>query len=343
MEWLAGLEALLLALMMPFGVVVALVILGGLLAWELGMAFAGARGKSCGDWRGVLRWLQDQLGQGRLVVIVQRSLWVLLCGAPLLLYDFWVAHADPVLGVWNAQNLTLTPPVWDLLLSLSPALILALPGAWLVLRRERHAGLLLVWTLVGLTLVYLPFSLQRRFMMGLFVPVVGLAGFGFEKLNIALGRRSGLLTTLILALSVLTNLLLLALAVFGIRTRDPLLYLTRGEAQALAWIEGLTPQRALILAAPETGMFIPAHTGRRVIYGHPFETVDAEAERAAVLHFFQASSSDAVLASTFLRERKVDYVFYGPRERVLGELPNLEELDPAYSVEGVVIYRVIGD
>ena len=41
----------------------------------------------------------------------------------------------------------------------------------------------------------------------------------------------------------------------------------------------------LILSSPEMGLFIPAQTGRRVLYGHPFETVNADAEKDLVLVF----------------------------------------------------------
>jgi hypothetical protein len=131
---------------------------------------------------------------------------------------------------------------------------------------------------------------------------------------------------------------------FGALTRDPLLYLTRGEAQALAWLESNLPENALILAAPETGLLIPARTGRRVLYGHPYETVDAEAEKAQVTGFFQGDLSSP---SAFLEHRHVDYIFYGPRERGLGTLPDRLNLRQVYAVSDpgagdVIIFQVAG-
>jgi hypothetical protein len=188
-------------------------------------------------------------------------------------------------------------------------------------------------------LIYLPVSLQRRFMMGLFVPLACLAGYAFAGLTPSLGKRIGMLSAVVLVLSVLTNLLLLLVAQHGIQTRDPLLYLTRGEAQALDWIEAHTPPDALILASPQTGLLIPAHTGRHVLYGHPYETVNAQPEELAVSQFF--THEDAAQAAEFMQRRGVDYVFYGPRERQLGELPELEPLQLVYSMSGVEIYQVV--
>ena len=94
--------------------------------------------------------------------------------------------------------------------------------------------------------------------------------------------RARLLAAVVLLLSLPTNLLILLAARHGVVTRDPQIYLSRDEAQALDWLEANTPETALVLASPDMGMFIPAHTGRRVIYGHPFETVDVGQTNLAI-------------------------------------------------------------
>jgi len=72
-----------------------------------------------------------------------------------------------------------------------------------------------------------------------------------------------------------------------------------------------------VLTSPEMGLFIPAWSGRRVVYGHPFETVDAERTKARVTKFFAAATSDAERES-LLREWRAAFVFVGPRERAIG-------------------------
>jgi len=338
-EWPSGLAALLLALLSPFGVVISGVVLGCCLVWEAWRITTGDQALVGKPWAERARRGAPRLVAGRPAVIVGRMLWISLGGLPLLVYDLVVIRGDPVLAVWNAQNLTPTPPFWDLFLAFSPALILALPGSWLLWRRKEKAGLPLVWAVLGIALVYLPLGLQRRFMMGLFVPVVGLAGIGLGEAAARLGKRANLAAGLAFALSLPTNLLLLLVVLHGVQTRDPLLYLTRGEAEALAWIEANAPADALVLAAPQTGLFIPAHTGRRVIYGHPFETIYAGQQEAAVARFFEEGGQDPASAAAFLEQNDVDYVFYGPRERLLGALPDLDDLQMAWSGEGVAIYR----
>jgi hypothetical protein len=147
-----------------------------------------------------------------------------------------------------------------------------------------------------------------------------------------------------LGLALPSTLLILLVGLFGAQTRDPALYLTQSEVQALEWLESNTPADALVLAAPETGLLIPAHTGRRVLYGHPFETVNAESEQAQVVAFFQGEMQ---APATFVEQRQVDYIFYGPRERSLGELPKGLDLRQVYATgvvgaDQVILYQVIG-
>jgi hypothetical protein len=339
-NWQVGVFALLLAFISPFGVIVALGVLGVEWFRELWVLTSTASHDSVQSGRARLGYLREDISSGGLSAKTAHLMWILLGGAPLLLYDFWIARVQSDLASWNAQNLTPTPPVWDVLIALSPALILGLLGARSLLRRQQGWNLLLTWAVLGLLLIYLPIGLQRRFLMGLFVPFVGLAGFGLEDLAARAGSRNNLVARIGFAASLPTNLLLLFVSFHGIQTHNELLYLTRSESNALVWVEANTPAHALILASPQMGLFIPAHTGRRVIYGHPFETVNASAEEQAVETFFR-SGGDPAHVSAFLEQRGVDYVFYGPRERELGARLDLSNLSAVYKEGDVAIYKVV--
>jgi hypothetical protein len=337
------LSSLALSLISPFGVVIALVVLGGLLAWEILPLFNSSPAlvnslirtthtpdRSSPVIQNFLAGLRSAAGG--------RFLATILGGAPLLLYDLWAARSDSLLAAWDAQNRTPSPPPWELIIALSPVLLLAIPGglaAWK--RRELPYRLVLIWSVLGLALLYLPLGLQRRFMMGLYVPLVALAFLGLEALREGrpggIPRRLWALPLLLFLLALPTNLLVLLAALHGVQTRDPMLFLSRSEALALEWIQQETPPDALILAAPDTGLFIPAHTGRRVLYGHPFETANAEKEKAAVTDYFEHPDS-----ISFLTERGVDYVFAGPRERSLNPAFNPPGLPVVFHADGVVLY-----
>ncbi len=321
------LAAFLLSAIMPFGVVVLVVVLGGLFVWRLSEGF-----------------IQRRQGGDKIAVdkpLLLALFLVSLGAAPLMIYDQAIVRLDPVFAGWNAQNLTPSPPVWDIFIAFSPALLAAalLGSARLRGGRDLETPLLrplLVWVVLGLVLLYVPFGLQRRFMFGLFVPIAGLAGVWLVVIETR--RPAGLFARALLFLSLPSNLILMMVVLFGVQSHDPLFYLTRDEHQALNWIEAHTAPQALVLSSPEMGMFIPARTGRRVLYGHPFETVNAS-QMADETERFYTSLSEAP-ALDLLESYQVDYVFFGPRERALGALPNLPQLKLVFTAGEVTVYRV---
>lgn len=325
-----------LSVLSPFGVILACLVMSGVLVWE-GVCFFQTHGaQTFRELRQFLVAGEQAFPQPR--QILTRLSGVILGGAPLLIYAFWIAHVHPQLALWNAQNLTLTPPAWDVAVGLSPALLFAVPGAvWIIRQRQPKGMLPLIWVVMGLFLIYLPMGLQRRFMMGIYMPMVVLAAYGIQSLQPFLRRRAPLAARLAIIFALPTSGLILAIGIFGALARDPLLYLSASESAAMRWIETNTPQDALTLCAPDTGMFIPARTGRRVIYGHPFETVNAEQEKEQVLQFFRG---EMLSPQSFLIDRGVEYIFYGPRERRLGELPLHLPVKPVFSISDVIVFRV---
>ena len=259
----------------------------------------------------LLFWRRD----GR---IAWQSVWTaVIAGAvtlPVTAYTFWVTQADPVLRGWTAQNVTPSPPVWDYVLGYGVILVLAMPGAIEAARRKSDIDLLLLaWVGVTLLLLYAPFALQRRFSLGLHVPLAILAAMG-------LGRAAGgrkLATGAVLAATLPTTVLVVILALGGGLQHNPRLFVSADEAAALDWLREHAPPDAVVLASPEMGLFVPAWSGSRVVYGHPFETVDAERTKSRVEIFFAAGTSDADRAA-MLSEWNVSFVLAGPRERGLG-------------------------
>lgn len=319
---LHALAGLALAVISPFGVVVAAVVLAG---WAAVSAWGELAAR---NWRAVCRQ-----------PVLFRLGGLILGGGPVILYQFWVVQTDPVLAAWNEQNLTPTPAWWDVLASLSPALALAVLGAWQARRPDHPARLLLVWAVLGLVLMFTPFGLQRRFMMGLYVPLAGLAALGVEWLA---GGRRGRARVLVLGLFLLalpTNLIVILAGQEGARQRDPHLFRTRDEAAAFDWLAQHAPDDAVVLAAPLTGLMLPAFSGVRVIYGHPFETAQAQVKEGWVTDFFREYG--AAQAGAFVAEQGVDYIFYGPRERELGHLSFSGGLDLVYVRGDVQVFRVV--
>ena len=144
--------SLILGIILPFGIILALVVLGGLVVWGIWERLGSVKGKS---WKSEI--ITDSLRRSG---NFRKMIGILIGGIPILIYDIWITQSDPLLANWNAQNLTITPPVWDLSISLGITLILAAPGAWLIWKKGYSAArILIVWSCLGLLMLYLPLGL----------------------------------------------------------------------------------------------------------------------------------------------------------------------------------------
>lgn len=290
-RWLwSALAALALALVQPFALMTVLAALAGLLA-AARLSTGGAAA------------LPHLLAGG-------------LAGSPVLLYDFYVSRTNPALAAWSAQNLTPSPAVLDLILGyglLGPA---AAIGFWLAVRSPRQSDrLIALWAGLTLVLVYVPFDLQRRLLIGLHLPLCLLASLAIHRwlaprlTERALRRTAGGLV----GVGLLGTLFIWSVPLVGV-LQSPAesaltarLYLRDEEAGALAWLNAHADPEAITLASPRLGMFVPGFGGTRVVYGHPFETIAAEEKLRQVEAFFDGSLSSAE-ATALLDSYRVQYV-----------------------------------
>jgi len=280
------------SVILPFGVVLILVVLGV---------------------KEVFTWIEER----KINLIPVFS--ILILGGSFLIYQYWVTLNHPALSRWNQQNLTPAPPLWDFLISFAPAILLAGFGVFSIWRdhNQPERRLLISWFAAGLILVYVPFYLQRRFMLGFFIPTDSLAIIGLIYWVKKSFRKFKLWFRPLFIFSVLTNVFLLLSFFFGIQSHSQKLFLSSDEYSALTWLEANTPSDSLVLSSTEMGLYIPAITGRRVLYGHPFETLDAKTAEKNVNDFFSGNlavnDEEKILA-----ENKVNYIFSGPRETASG-------------------------
>jgi hypothetical protein len=258
--------------------------------------------------------------------------------APLMLYFYFATQQDPLLRQWSAQNLTPSPPPVEYLAGYGLMWLLAIPGARVALKRGRGVDLLLVaWAVTSALLLYAPFPLQRRFSLGLHIPIVLLGVMGMMQVAVPSlrGRAARWLPRVVLLASLPTTLiLLLATSSAALRPPDGRLFFSSNESAGFDWLRESVSRDAVVLAAPETGLFLPGWAGVRVLYGHPFETVHAETMKAAVQSFYAGTTDRAAL----VREHGVDYVFYGPREAEIGRAS--PDWQSVFSVGDVTIYRM---
>jgi hypothetical protein len=264
----------------------------------------------------------------------------MLISAPIVAYSAWVFTTDPVYATWAAQNRILSPHPLHYLAAYGMLLMLAAIAARDAWREEGAGWLALAWVGAVPLLVYLPFNLQRRLVEGVQVVLSLLAALGVSHLRLQ-GLRSQVVAGVLLAGLSLTNVLLVAGNSLALQGQPAPVYRDKAEVAALDWLDEWVGFDDVVLAAHETGNYLPARVGARAFVGHGPETVRFGEKKALVARFFDATADDG-WRQGLLREYGVDYVFWGPAERKLGPFdPQAASyLRPVYEAGGYAIFEV---
>ncbi len=264
-----------------------------------------------------------------------QSQWVALAvipALPVLAYDLGFVYLDPLYRNWNAQNVTSSGSVFNYILGFGLLLLVALPGLWRALRHFEQDGdrLMFVWLITNALLLYAPFNLQRRLVIGMIIPIVyfavrSLEDFWFNRIR-PKWREAALVTLFVFVIP--SNVFALLIPLVGITQPTSGLrnyqLLPADYNHALSWLHDNTAVGSVILAPPTTSLWIPAYSPARVVYGHPFETVDALTKRAEVADWYAGKH-----CAELIGQYHIQFVIMGPSEYV----PSRDSKPPALNVD----------
>ncbi|NLF52080.1 MAG: hypothetical protein GX577_13180 [Leptolinea sp.] len=278
---------------------------------------------------------------------INTSIWpvifFVISGVPYCVYQYWAVHSTPQLAAWTAQNLTPSPAAWDVFLTFSPwiGLIVVSWKEIFRLRKLRTVRHLVVWVILGLVFTLIPFNLQRRFMIGLSIPftVLGLLALPFaaKKIRISIAKMQTICTSLVL----ITPILLVVMTTMAIATHNDMYYYKKGEKDVILWLSQQGDGRHLTMASGETGLLIPSLSRLRIVYGHPFETVNAEKALNTVEIFYEDKDMIGLESElSIIQENQVEWVMYGANEKELGSPAILKGQEPAFESNEVKVYDV---
>jgi hypothetical protein len=308
------LTGILLSILSPFGFVVAAIVVG-------------------------VNWLWEAIRKEKQSILP--VLAFCLAGLPYSLYQYWAVQSTPQFAAWTAQNQTPSPAAWDIFLSFSPWLILLIAGYKDILGRRDDPVIrkLIVWVIAGIVLTVIPFNLQRRFLFGLYIPVACLGLITIPYIAKMIRMRPNRLARICTILSLLTPLFLLTMTIFAPVSHNPLYFYRTDELAAINWLSEQGGSKVTVLASGQTGALIPSVSRLRVLYGHPFESIDAEKNKKAIEDFYSGKMTVGE-SMDFLKNNHVDWVFAGPREAESGSPAILEGLVPEKLSGEVSLFRV---
>lgn len=279
---------------------------------------------------------------------VKKLLLFAFGSAPMSIYQFFVVKNDPVLAIWNKQNITLSPSIANLLFSFSPFIfgfVMIFYIRNLVKEKNVHFRIigLLGWFAFATLMMLLPIGLQRRFLVGYYLPVVVLFFFG---LNIFISKKLKLtkfkkqLAILFFILSLPSTLLVYSGALKAIIDKNESLYVPASLYTSGEWMIKNIKPGSVFLSSPESGSIIPSIFYIKVVCCHPFETINYENSKKQVDEFWN-DGMNLDNQKMYLKNLNVEFVYYGFYEKKYSKPAILNELPIVYMSPEVTIYEVI--
>lgn len=260
-------------------------------------------------------------------------------------YQFWMILRDPFLQTWSAQNIIRSPhPLYYLL-----AFGLFIPYACFGYRRlkENDAGgaaFLSIWILVSFVLAYIPVNLQRRLLEGVWMAWIVLSLAGLNKHRSAekqANQRSRRLALAGLGLAFPSSILMIWMGMMAAYNPSAPVFLDTSQVQAYEQFNQFAQPDQVVLSAFQTGNAIPAYAPVRVLIGHGPESANLSELQPQIAAFFQAGSTHEDRLR-LICSQGVDYLFWGPHERLLGNWQPMEMpgIDQIYENQEVKIFQV---
>lgn len=256
----------------------------------------------------------------RRIPIVELN-WVALVVLPALPFGIYytaVVRDNPAMRIWNEQNITLSPSIVYYIFGFGLLLLIAVPGLWRGIRHFERDGdrFMLLWFIVNVVLLYVPTNLQRRFSIGLIIPIVyfvvrALEDYWFNRIHPP-WRDAALVAVYVFIVP--SNILALSIPIYAVVKPDDgiksSLLLHAGHGEAIQWLKENGNSGDVVLAPPGPSLWIPAYTELRVVYGHPYETDNSALRLKEVNAWFNGTDCDTVLNNEDFRVRYVvsDYI-----------------------------------
>lgn len=266
---------------------------------------------------------------------IRWSSMVLLPAFPFALYYLLVFNFNETMGAFNEQNITHSPNVLLTLMAFGLLLLVATPGIVRAVRLFERDGdqLMLLWLTVNFIGIYTPFSLQRRLLIGLIIPLVyfcvrAIEDYWFTRVPPKYHRWA---ITGLLVFLIPTNVIVLLIPLFGaVANReagaDAGILVEKAYVDVFDWLEINAREDEVVLSSPIISSWVPAQANVRVVYGHPYETVPAKLRERQVKNFFEGKDCDALFAEAL--DFDVAYVIWGPREEEMGIDQKTDEMMP---------------
>lgn len=270
-------------------------------------------------------------------------LFELIPALPFFIYYLIIYSSDPFIKIWSNQNIISSPHPLHYLLAYGLLFPLALIGIYVSLKIKKiETNVLIVWFLAGMVLAYIPVSIQRRLVEGIWVVLVVLMLVGYQWLEenrpiMKLGWCIPVITILVLP----STLILIIGGIMASITPSEPLFRPNAEIVSFEFLNGFVKMDEVVMTSYDTGNVLPAYSPVRVLIGHGPESADLATFTKIISSFYDSEISNE-MRQRIIQQYNIKYVYWGPHEQALGDWNPAQVLwlDQIFHLDGYLIFAV---
>lgn len=257
-----------------------------------------------------------------------------------ILYIYYVLNDNLVLNLTlKSTNILKSPSIFSYFIGYGIWLILFVISIFYLYKKKIDFNdkilFLLTWIIANFMLLYLPFDFQRRFMMGLQIPIIIM---GFTCFIEIVKNKNKYFKTAIISILILLSIPS-SIIVFNSRAQNKSWNIDKDLTNMFEWINNNKISNKNFLSHSYIGNLTPAFTSNRTYVGHWSESIDFNNRKNFVKEFFKSNNNFKI---KFLNKHNINYVVYGPIEKSLGNL-DINIFKRVYSIGEYDLVKVKND
>jgi len=246
---------------------------------------------------------------------------------------------------WNSTTIT---PFWlSILAGYGVLVFFSIHSLRLSYKKKmeiKNEKFLLCWLVGGAVLIFLPVSVQGRFLEGYQIALIILSSYSLAKF---LERRKDLIkdkvfgAILFIVFFCLSIFFVMFLDMKNIYRQGNIVYIRKETAITLKELKNIVGADEVILADIYNANMIPGFATRRVFAGHGVETIDYERKYDTLVEYMTNSNGDA--RREILKQNGISYVLYDGqwKDEWKWDLEKDKNLEKIYEKGSYKFYKVL--
>ncbi|MBI9049515.1 MAG: hypothetical protein JEZ00_08845 [Anaerolineaceae bacterium] len=253
--------------------------------------------------------------------------------SPIIFYNANLLFLNPFVKAWGKQNILTTPPPGDYFLAYSPIFILIIIGIVKSKHKYRELMVFGLWIILSFILIYLPLSIQRRFIEGTWIFLVLFAAIGLQTIEKAQIKTIALRVAYTIML--LPSLFLFTGSVLQIQSKPEHIFVNQSKLDVYGFIEKTFINGDILFADHEISNEIPVWSSMKTIVGQGPESIDEKKYLKIYEDVLNEKEDESSIYAMFYEQQVRGYIIENKAVDIFSECDKIFQND-TYTVCRVV-------